>query len=99
MMHYRIIISEKAENDIGLAMEYYNQQQLGLGKRFLSEVNHTISDIHKSPFYQIRYDDVRCLKVKKFPFMIHFRFHERENKIMVEAVVHTSLNPDDNWIE
>lgn len=99
MKHFKVIISPYAHNDIEQAMDYYNEQTRGLGKRFLKEVKNTANSINKNPFFQIRYNDVRCLLVKKFPFMIHYSVNEKNKLIFIHAVIHTSLNPEENWID
>jgi hypothetical protein len=43
--------------------------------------------------YAIRYADVRCMLVKKFPFMVHFTIDENQKLVEVFAVHHTSRNP------
>lgn len=54
--------------------------------------NHFTS-IEINPFFQIRYDDVHCLPVKKYPYMIHFTVNEADNLVTVRAVFHTSQDP------
>ena len=83
-------------NEIQIAIDYYNEQKSGLGKRFHKSVKNTFVDIKKNPQYMIRYDDIRCLSVKSFPYMIHFQL--KENAIIVRAVLHTSLNPEEIYL-
>ena len=45
-------------------------------KIFLNSVNNSFSVLKDNPLYQIRYDDVRCLPIKKFPYMAHFTVDE-----------------------
>ena len=97
-MAFDVNMHTKALDDILNAFEYYNEQQKGLGKRFVREVDKGVLAISKNPFYQIRYDDIRCFPLSKFPFMIHFVLNEKENMIEIYAVIHTSLNPETNWL-
>jgi toxin ParE1/3/4 len=99
MRRYKIAIEPRAFGEIQQAIDYYNERQKGLGKRFLSSVKKTVEIIRESPFYQIRYDDVRCLLVKRFPFMLHFTVDEKGRTIYIHAVIHTSLNPDEHWLK
>ena len=99
MRPYKMVIAPRALQEIQDAIDHYNGKQKGLGKRFFSGVKKTIEVIRKSPFYQIRYDDVRCLLVKKFPYMLHFTISEKDRIIFVHAVIHTSLNPDEHWFK
>jgi plasmid stabilization system protein ParE len=44
----------------------------------------------------VRYDDVRTAVLDVFPFMIHYTIEEQNNKVIISAVFHTSLDPD-SW--
>lgn len=93
-MAYHVIIEPAALQDIQQGIDYYDDQQIGLGKKFESVVNKHMISIGKSPFFQIRYDDVHCLPVKKYPYMIHFTINKADKTITVRAVFHTSLDPE-----
>lgn len=95
-MDYTLIIDPRAIQDIQKAIDYYDEQQPGLGLRFEDVVNKKLVALKKSPFFQIRYDNVRCLPLKKFPYMVHFTINEQKNNITIHAVFHTSLDPI-NW--
>jgi len=68
----KVKIAPRAHNDIQQGIDYYNLQQKGFGKKFHRAVKKSIFSIRENPFFQIRYDEIRCLPVNKFPFMIHF---------------------------
>lgn len=95
-MAFRIIIDPDAIHDIQGIINYYDEQQTGLGEKFESVLNKHLLTLHKNPFFQIRYDDVHCLPLKKFPFMVHFTIHEADKLVIIRAVFHTSINPE-NW--
>jgi len=84
---FRFKIEPAAKDDIQQIIHYYNDQQKGLGKKFYLELDEYFKVIKRSPFYQNRYDDVRCLPLKKFPVMIHFTAHE--NCVKIRAVLNT----------
>ena len=95
-MAFRILIDEDVRTDIQESIDWYNEQKHGLGKQFYTQVKATINRLKSNPFFQIRYDDVRCLPTKRFPFMIHFTVDESSNKVVIRAVFHTSRDPE-NW--
>jgi hypothetical protein len=41
----------------------------------------------------IRYDEIRCSKVKVFPYLIHFKIEEEIKTVKVIAVLNTNRNP------
>ena len=97
-MPFEVLPEKRAYADIQQAISYYDSQQVGLGKKFLSAIEKHFDSLNKNPFFQIRYYNVRCLPVKKFPFMIHFILDEKTKKVYVISVLHTSQDPH-RWIE
>lgn len=90
---FKVVFQNDASVQLQHNINYYNAKQNGLGKRFAITVKSTAEQLAKNPFYQVRYDDIRCLSLPKFPFMIHFRVDETLNLVQIFAVLHTSLNP------
>ncbi len=91
-MSYSVLVDSRAIHDIQEAIDQYETQKSGLGVRFENTVNKHMLILEKNPFFQIRYDNVRCLLIKKFPFMIHFILDEANNLVIVKALLHTSRN-------
>ncbi len=95
-MAFSIIIEPVALQDIQNAIDYYDEQLIGLGEKFEAALNQHLGALEKNPFFQVHYDQVHCLPVKKYPYMIHFTIHETDKTLTVRAVFHTSQDPD-NW--
>lgn len=95
-MAFKIKVEPEALEDIQQGIDWYNEQQSGLGRKFLTEVKDCFKSLKINPFFQIRYDNVRCLPLKKYPFMVHFTVHETEKLVIVRAVFNTHLSGD-NW--
>ena len=93
-MALNVLIDERALIDLQAAIDYYDYKQVGLGEKFESVANKYITQLSESPYFQIRYDEVRCLPIKNFPFMIHYSIDEKKQTIIIWAILHTSLNPD-----
>ena len=96
---FKVIILPKALSNIQDAVDYYDEQQIGLEERFKNYLNTYIVALQENPFYQIRYDEIRCLPLKKFPFMLHYNIDEKEKAIEILALVHTSQNPNQYWVK
>lgn len=96
-MAFNIDVDPGAILDLQKAIDYYDEQQPGLGKKFENAIDKYFSALSKNPFYQLRYDDIRCMPMKKFPFMIHFTVDEENKTVRVSAVFHTSIDSDQNW--
>ena len=93
MQLLKIKIYNQAYSDIKEAAEWYVQQSAGLGVRFKSPVIKQVDMLSSNAFHHaVRYDEVRCFKINKFPFNIHYTITGEE--IHVFAVIHTSRNPE-----
>lgn len=92
-MAFTLVIDPRAIQDIQEAIDYYEEQQAGLGKRFEAALNRHLLTLEKNPFFRIRYDNVRSLPVKRFPYMVHFTIDQDQQVVTVWAVFNTSLSP------
>jgi toxin ParE1/3/4 len=91
-MKYSIVFQPRAILEIQNSVDYYDEQQLGLGETFYNEVFEYVESIVINPFYKIHSGNIRILPLKKFPFVIFYWIDELEKKAYVEAVFHTSQN-------
>jgi len=96
-MKYSIFLDKRVIDDIQHAIDFYEGASKGLGQKFESYLNKYISSLIKNPFFQIRYDQVHCLPLKKSPYMIHYTI--KQNHIYIHAVIHTKLNPSKKWLK
>lgn len=80
MAKYKVSIDKDALNDIQLAAHWYNDQVDDLGKKFQRQVSLLINHLKHNPkIHQVRFADVRCALVKRFPFLIHYSVDEKRN--------------------
>ena len=92
MPSYKIKVFPEALTDIQNATDWYNEQSYGLGTRFQKQVIKQINKLNDTAnIYTIRYNDARCMVIKKFPFLVHFLI-ENET-VVIFAILHTSRNP------
>jgi toxin ParE1/3/4 len=88
-IEYSIFIEPLAVQDIQNAIDFYDEKQIGLGEKFEAALNHHLLSLEKNPFYQVRYDEVHCLPIKKFPYMIHYTV-DRQNRIVIRGLLRNS---------
>ena len=94
MKKYKVKIEPEAMTDIQGITDWYNEAQANLGKRFQNTAVKQINSLNKSPHvHAVRYKEIRCMLVKKFPYMIHFFINEENNSVEVLAVISTDRNP------
>jgi len=92
-MAFTTVLDPRAIQDIQKAIDYYEEQQPGLGVQFEDSLNEYLRKLEQNPFFQVRYDNVHCLPLKKYPYMIHFTIDEQEQLITVRAVFNTFRDP------
>ena len=92
-MAFDIVITHQARIDTLEGIEWYNKQAAGLGKRFYQAVQKHYKTLRQNPYFQIRYDDVRCLPLVKFPYMVHFIVEEDRKRVVVLGVICTHRDP------
>ena len=95
MKVYKIRIDQKAISDIQEATNWYNKRLPKLGTRFQQVVKRQIGTLkNNAEVYSTKYQDVHCMPVKKFPYLIHFTVDGANRVIEIFAVIHTSRSPD-----
>lgn len=93
-MIYAVIINPEVSTDLEKVISWYDERVEGLGHRFYEEVNLFLNLLEIQPNkFAVRYDDVHCLPINKFPYMIHYRIDELNHFVFIEAILHTSRNP------
>lgn len=86
-MSFTIKIESETIEDIQEGIDWYNKQKSGPGENFFSEVKTAINQLKIHPFFQVRYDNVRCLPLKNYPYMLHFTVHEDQNEVNYQSSV------------
>jgi len=92
-MSFRVRIEPEAHQDIQEGIDWYNEQEPGLGRKFHSEVKAYIEKLKINPFFQIRYDEVHCLPMKQYPYMLHYTVDKERKVITIRGVFKTSRTP------
>jgi hypothetical protein len=94
MKKYTVVFAPLAMQDIEDAAAYYNEQQPGLGKHFAVQLQHALAAIKRNPFFSaVRYEDIRCAQVPKFPFLVHYKIDEPTTTVTIAAVYSTFQQP------
>lgn len=91
-MIYQIVSVADVEQDLILAIDWYNSQQHGLAERFLNEYDNVINKLKENPFIYQKYNHhIRKVKLKSFPYMIFYMVNS--DKVIILAVFHGAKNP------
>jgi len=85
----RIRIHELAAKEFDDAIEWYDQQSAGLGKRFKKTVIDSIGKIKNNPeWYLKESDDLYKSYIPKFPYKVLFTVEKHETIIWAIAHMH-----------
>lgn len=92
-MARRLIVQPQSELDIAAAAVWYEDQQSGLGTRFLHELSLVFQRIQQNPFEFPRVgNDVRRALLRRYPFGVYFLAKPSDVKVL--AVLHLHRHPD-----
>lgn len=93
-MGFKLIYASEVYQDLQQNIDWYNERQTGLGALFFKAVKVQISRIRENPSsIAVRYKDIRCAKVKGFPYLVHFKIFPEAKTIKVIAVFSTHRDP------
>ena len=94
-LSYILKIDVDAFQNIQDTSEWYELQSKGLGQRYKTQTKKQINTLKKDPYlFSIKYGEIRCRKIEKFPFLIHYTIDENTKTVTIFAVFHTSRNPE-----
>jgi plasmid stabilization system protein ParE len=92
---YRLLVRRQAKLDLRQAVQWYDQQQYGLGREFGAQVDAAMELIADNPMqYQILYRNIRRAILRKFPYGVFYRIDGTD--IVVFAIVHLHRDPS-SW--
>ena len=93
-MKFAVEYNPEFFNDLVQAVDWYDERQIGLGKRFFNKVKNQTTKLSTSALlFAVKYDDIRCMRIEKFPYLVHYRVNEQTSTVKVEALFHTSRAP------
>ncbi len=92
-MGFRVIVSQRAQKEIGNAIDYYSLQSTDAPINFVLELQKTYEKLSEKPFYGFRYKNIRALKIRKFPYLLYFILNEKQLTVNGIACFHGKRNP------
>jgi len=85
--------TDRAKNDVELALEWYEKQRRGLGFEFLDCIEIALKEIITFPqMYQLCYSNYRRNVIRRFPFSIFYTIED--NEIVIHSVFDNIQNPE-----
>jgi plasmid stabilization system protein ParE len=92
---FEIVVRQEAQIDLDEIFIWYEEQQRGLGLKFINAVDRIFSKISLNPDYCYCMEgDARSASLRKFPYDIIYRIDQQHSQIRVIAVIHQKRNPE-----
>lgn len=84
--------------ELANACIWYEEQQEGLGERFVAKIQQRLNQIIDNPEkYKIVYKNYREITIEKFPYQIVYVIEKLKRQILIIAVFHTKRNPTQKY--
>jgi len=86
--------NNEAREELLNAIDYYEDKQKGLGRRFNEVVNQTMTNILSFPeSFPVIYDNKRKAAIKHYPYILIYEYEVRDNVVYILSVFHTRQDP------
>jgi plasmid stabilization system protein ParE len=91
-----VIYLPEAQTDVDAAYATYEQRRAGLGDRFLDQLRRRVEVISdNSEMYAVLRDEVRAAALRRFPYVVYYRFEA--GTVFILAVLHAHRDPQ-TWM-
>lgn len=95
-MSYTFVNRPAVEDDIKAAVAFYKTISPALAREFINRLREAREYISKFPLgFEVKYNNVRTLLLKQFPYHIHYLVDDETKQIVILAVIHSYKNPED----
>jgi len=89
-----VIISSLAEKELQDSFDWYEEQRIGLGKRFLNQIEASIAAVANNPkSYPVKVGPYRQYVVSTFPFVIVYEYIAEGELVYILHIFHASQSP------
>ena len=94
-MAYIIRLHPKADEEYIAAYTWYEEQQAGLGERFIKAVRERMESIANNPETFGSKDNIhfREALIEAFPYIIVYKVYKQKNEIFMSAIYHAKRHP------
>ncbi|WP_379967544.1 type II toxin-antitoxin system RelE/ParE family toxin [Epilithonimonas sp. UC225_85] len=93
-MEYKIEVSKLATQNIDEAIEYYKKVSSSSAKNLKKRIFEGYKILKLNPFFATKYNNVRALPLKKFPYILFFDIDEENKIVSILSVFCTHQNPE-----
>ncbi|MBK8566027.1 MAG: type II toxin-antitoxin system RelE/ParE family toxin [Saprospiraceae bacterium] len=94
-MAYNVVLLQTARQGLWEAIDWYNEQSVGLGNELMAEFFEHLKKLPENP-HRFKYilKPFRRLRLKRFPYLIIFRIDEARQRVVVAVFWHEKRDPE-----
>ena len=93
-MEFKVEVLRRANLELCETYEYYERLATNLGAKFIGDYENHLDTLYNIPFFENKYNKIRVLPLKIFPYSIHFSVDEVKKLVTIHAVISDRRNPD-----
>ena len=93
-MAYKILVSPKAQKEIENAVEFYALFSADAPSHFITELKDAYLTLANNPLFEVRYKNIRALKINRFPYLLYFIVDENKNTVRILSCFHSKRSPN-----
>lgn len=94
MLHYTFEYAAEFWEDVDEIMLYHEQVAEGLSTKFAIDLEKATQVIERNPKSgSTHYNNVRCIPLKKFDYMVHYEIDEAHLLVRITSVYATRRKP------
>jgi plasmid stabilization system protein ParE len=87
-----LVFLPEAQEEFDEAVDWYEEQRVGLGDEFIDSVDDALDLILENPrLYEVVHDPVRRAVVRRFPYSVIYEIQAEQ--ILIVAVFHDRRDP------
>jgi len=92
-MAYKIILSARAQKEIENAIDYYALYSVDAPANFISALKEAFTALETSPFFRVRYKNIRAYKIKRFPYSLYYIILDEKKMVRILSCFHNKRSP------
>jgi hypothetical protein len=92
-MIFKIAVSNRAQHEIEEAIEFYNIRNKSAAIEFYSEIQNIYRILEFSPYFEVKFLNIRSIPLNKFPFIIFFTIDFENQIVNIRSCFHNSQSP------
>lgn len=92
-MPFKVTISPRAQVEIEGAITFYAERSTEAPTAFILALEQAFQSLAISPYFAIKYKQIRSIPLQNFPFALFFTINQISNTVEIRACFHHKRNP------